>query len=215
MVLSIARFFRGVVVGAAVAAAAVAQAATLVSVFSGPQDGASDILRITDPVCCASGFALHDHVYLAPHLPDPARATVVFEFDVPVIVDSLTMIQHANGITKLEQLVGDSLAAMETTGTALSGVGDVTGSVVFAEGASDVFAWTTANAGRFHKFIVGKTSLADGYASYRWYLDVSPVPEAPSVAMLLAGLGLLAVCGARHQRSVRNASDSLSSSITT
>lgn len=189
---------RMVVVALFTLLASVAYAASIVSVTSG---AGGNIALLTESSCCISygDFGLHAHNYVAPNVPDPESNYVIFEFDTPVVVSGLTMIQHANGITILDHLVGNSVLVLANAGQAVSSFGDVTGSSIFTELAPDVFVVDPGGAGLFHKFIIAKTSLADGYASYRWNLDVAaPVPEPETYVMLFAGLGVIAAVTRRR-----------------
>lgn len=191
------------VAAAALAAASAVQAVSIVRLSSGPQDGNHDLDRLIEPSCCGYvDYGLHDHGYVADNVPDPSRGYVVFKFDAPVFVRGMAMIQHQNGLTLLEHLAGRNLDSLTSEGSSWGDRGDVTGSSVFDEFERDQFAFSGTEAGRFHKFIIRKTSLIDGYASYRWYLDFEaapPVPEPATSAMFVAGM--LAVLGlVRRQR---------------
>lgn len=178
------------------------QAASVISVVSGPQDSAHHLELISDPSCCQpaeAGFALHDHGYIASYIPDPSRAYVTFEFDSPVLVNGISMIQHHNGITKIEHYVGSYPTPLVTSGVAWSSFGDVTSpaaGTALPEMGADTFTFTgPSTGGNFHTFIIAKTSNPVGWASYRWYLDVQaiPVPELSTSSLLIAGLALLAL----------------------
>ncbi|MBL9175005.1 MAG: thrombospondin type 3 repeat-containing protein, partial [Verrucomicrobiales bacterium] len=112
-------------------------------------------------------LAIHDHQYVAPNVPDPARAVITYVFDEPVTVDQVEVMQHGNGITQFEGLVGNSLASLTSIGTVIGSHGDVTGTAVFTEGESDIFDFNNTTPGRVFRLVITKTSLEDGYASYR------------------------------------------------
>jgi hypothetical protein len=114
-------------------------------------------------------LTLHDHVYVAPQIPDPTRAVVTYQFDEPVVVDKIEVIQHTNGITQIEGFVGDALESLTSIGAVFGPSGDITGSFVFLEGQSYVFDFNSTQAGRFFQLVIRKTSLSDGYGSYRAY----------------------------------------------
>ena len=179
-----------------------ASAASLVQVQIGPQDGYHVPGTLTDPSCCTyPDFALHDHGYVAAHLPDPNRAWVAMTFDAPVVLSGLDVVQHANGITRIEHFVGADMSTLVSVGNAFGLRGDVTGDVVFAEYERDRFDWTSQSAGTMHYFVVTKTSNPAGWATYRWYPDfATPVPEPQTYALMVLGLALL---GARASRARR------------
>lgn len=190
-VLTFASNVKSTVAMACLVAASAAQAVSIVNISSGPQAGPHDLSVITTP-CCAgyADFALHDWSYVSPHVPDPSRGYVVFKFDAPVVVHGMTVIQHTNGLTRIEHLSGNSMDTLASEGSSWGNRGDVTGDAVFSEFEQDNFAFSGTQAGRLHKFVIEKTSLAWGYASYRWYLDfeAAPVPEPATWASLSAGL---------------------------
>lgn len=132
---------------------------------------------LVNPVPSASGWVLHDHQYIQDYVPDPTRAVVTFRFDEPVYVNSLTVIQHRNGLTKLEGFSGLDLATMTSVGNVFSERGDITGGDVFTEYEPSQFTFNRNMSGRYFQVIVRKTSLINGYASYRMYLDITPVSE--------------------------------------
>jgi hypothetical protein len=112
-------------------------------------------------------FSLHDHHYIGDYVPDPARAVVTYEFDRPVVVDQVEIVQHSNGITQIEGFVGNSLTALTSIGAVFGPSGDVMGSNVLPNGQPQVFEFNNTQAGRFFKFIIRKTSASNGYGSYR------------------------------------------------
>jgi hypothetical protein len=150
------------------------------------------------------GFALHMHVYIDDYVPDPSLAVVTYLFDVPTIVTGLEIIQHANGITRIEGYYGNSLDSLTSLGSVFGSCGDITGYAVMTEGQSDSFDFgNTTYAGTYFQFVVRKTPEAGGFANYNAYpLDVDgnhilgatvPVPLPP--AALLLGSGLLGLLG--------------------
>lgn len=156
-----------------------------------------------------SYFGLHSHLYDSPYVP--TNAVVSFSFSEPAIVDSLEIIQHGNGITRIEGFVGDSPATMTSIGNVFGTQGDVTGWMYFPEKFRDVFDFNNTTAGSYYKFVITKTSLDWGYSSYNITpLDSlnaafgpaltapSGVPE-PSTAVPIAGL-VLGVCFRRTRQ---------------
>ena len=77
-------------------------------------------------------FVIHDHQYVAPHIPDPARSVVTYRFHSPTVVAGLEFAQHMNGITAVEGFVSDDSETVVSMGTVFGPRGDVTGSSVFA-----------------------------------------------------------------------------------
>jgi hypothetical protein len=65
----------------------------------------------------SNDYSLHDHVYAAPHVPDPNRAVVTYEFSEPAVVDQIEIVQHTNGITQIEGLVGNSVGSLVSIGS--------------------------------------------------------------------------------------------------
>lgn len=145
------------------------------------------------------GFSLHDHVYQSPNIPDPLRAVITYEFDTPTIVSGINIIQHTNGISKVEGFYGNSLGSMTSLGSVFGPSGDITGSFQFVEEESQVFdLGNTTQAGTFFQFIVRKTTLDTGWATYRAFLldehgtqistVAAEVPEPGTFAMVFIGL---------------------------
>jgi hypothetical protein len=60
------------------------------------------------------------------------------------VVDQIEIIQHQNGITKIEAFVGDSVGSLTSIGSIFGPDGDVTGSSVFTETQSSVIVWIEA-----------------------------------------------------------------------
>ena len=78
-----------------------------------------------------SRFAMHDHHYVAPQVPDPNRACVTYTFDKPTEISEVKIIQHANGITKIEGFIGETADMLKC---------DAAGSLI-----SMGFAWSNVN----------------------------------------------------------------------
>ncbi len=165
---------------------------------------------ILNPTLNIDPFALHSHAYIRDNVPNPAVAIVTYTFDTPTVVDQLELRQHANGITKVEGLVGNSLSAMIPIGDIFSAKGDVTGSLAFSEWESTVFDFNNSTPGTYFQFIVTKTSLANGFANYRAYpsdasgnhylTTGSPVPEPSTYLAGLSALGMLGLLGGRNRK---------------
>jgi hypothetical protein len=131
-------------------------------------------------------FSLHDHIYAAPYVPDPARAVVTYRFDEPTIVDQVHMIQHANGIWKIDGYVGNSVGG-------LTSIGSTTVPQVTSEYQASTFDFDNALAGTYFRFIITGTDISNGYACYRAYPADSagrrfaPIPEPATLGLLLVG----------------------------
>ena len=144
---------------------------------------------LSDAAPVNPNFTLHDHVYASPHVPDPARAVVTYRFDGPTVVDQVHMIQHNNGIWKIDGYVGDSLAALALIGSA-------TVPQVTSEYESSTFDFDNTVAGTYFRFIITGTDASSGYACYRAYPADStgrrfdPIPEPGSLSLLALGVCL-------------------------
>ena len=164
-----------------------------------PEPAAVGIGRIVDPLF-NFGFSLHDHGYIAPHVPDPARSVVTYRFDSPAIVTGLELNVHANGISMIEALIGDSLGSLVSLGTFTGSLGAPLGSVAFTEHDVNTFSFANLTPGLYFQFIVKETPHSDGYANYH-AIPIQAVPE-PDTYALLAGLGLLGFAAWRKQAKV-------------
>ena len=180
---------------------------------SDPLDYSVGIGKILDPVIHLGpygpptwhgDYAVHSHTYVAPYVPDPAVAWVLYQYDVPVVVTRLNVIEHSNGVTQVEGFAGNSPGSLTSIGSVFGPLGDVTGNgepcfdgvlrsgCVFYEGQPYSFEFNnTSVAGTDFMFIARKTSLPDGFALYRGgpnfplesvVLPV-PVPEPASTAL--------------------------------
>ncbi|WP_338695202.1 hypothetical protein V5279_03725 [Bradyrhizobium sp. 26S5] len=124
-------------------------------------------------------FALHDHHYSSNNTPDASRANVTYQFTAATSVRDLLVIQHTNGITEIEGAVSDTGApgSWQSIGIAKSrlvtdpATGTTpTGANMFVEGSMDLFVFPNPPAAKLHlRITVHKTSLANGWASYRIY----------------------------------------------
>ncbi len=130
-----------------------------------PGLAAIGIGRIVDPAS-AFKFSMHDHGYLAPHVPDPLQSVVTYQFDTAAVVTGLELNVHANGISKVEALVGDTLGSLTSLGIFTGNLGAPWGSSMFSEHALNSFSWANTTAGLYFQFIVRETTLSDGYANY-------------------------------------------------
>ena len=138
-----------------------------------------------------SRFAMHDHHYVAPQVPDPNRACVTYTFDKPTEISEVKIIQHANGITKYRRIYRRKLRICLSVMLqvalfrwVLLGVMSMEmpmDLVKFQETSPDIFKFDHAATGKVFRFIIRKTSLANGYALYRAYpLNSLHEPYVPS-----------------------------------
>ncbi|HEX9047549.1 MAG TPA: hypothetical protein VF988_11025, partial [Verrucomicrobiae bacterium] len=124
--------------------------------------------HLIDPAPIVVGaFTLHDHVYTDSYVPDPTRAVVTYTFTNPVVVQDVDVIEHANGITRIEGFVGDSEDALVSIGAVFGPAGDTT--TPFSEGQAYTFHFTNNTAGKVFRFVIRKTVINNGYALYRAY----------------------------------------------
>ena len=128
-------------------------------------------------------FSLHDHFYVSSNVPDPTRAVVTFHFDISTIVKGVEVIQHQNGISKIEGFSGNALNTLASLGSVFGPSGDITGASLLTEWSSQTFDFgNTVTAGDFFQLVVRKTPLANGWASYRIFpLDVNGNRIAPAL----------------------------------
>jgi len=117
------------------------------------------------------GFTLQDDVYVTNNVPDPTRSVVTFQFDAPVTVSNVTLIQHSNGITRIEGFIGNDTNTLVSIGSVFGPRGDVVGTNQFVEGETNVFQFpnTKRQPATFFQLVIRKTSYASGYALYRAY----------------------------------------------
>ncbi|MBL9171998.1 MAG: thrombospondin type 3 repeat-containing protein [Verrucomicrobiales bacterium] len=124
-------------------------------------------LAVQSPSTPPEGFSLHDGGTYSNHVPNPRRAVITYCFDEPVTVDQVEIIQHANGITQVEGLVGNSLGSLTSIGTVFGTHGDATGNSILPEKESDVFHFNNGVPGTVFQLVIRKTSFDDSYATYR------------------------------------------------
>lgn len=136
---------------------------------SAPVDDTIGIGYIINPIEGNSQFTLHDHHYIAPNVPNPSHAVVTFEFTDPKIINTIDVVEHSNGVTRLHAYVGDSLSDMTDIGAVFGSLGDITGAWLMNEGQHNIFHFDNTLAGTFLQVVIEKTSLVDGYALYRMY----------------------------------------------
>ena len=116
-------------------------------------------------------FVAHDHMYLAPGVPDPRRATVTYHFDKPAKISEVLIIQHTNGIGQIEGFIGNDENNLQSIGRANSTLGAnlPLKENTFTEGYRDVFKFERIGEGRVFRIVITKTPLPNGYAVYRVY----------------------------------------------
>lgn len=143
--------------------------APLVSVPPYPFNVQLGVGHLVNPAFPGSSlqFVLHDHVYAAPNVPDPSRARVRFEFTTPVTVGALAVMQHLNGISKIEGFAGNAANSLTSVGNVFGTQGDVVGQSVFADFFVDTFTFSNPTAGTIFEIVIRKTSLSNGWANFR------------------------------------------------
>jgi hypothetical protein len=136
-----------------------------------PLNVGSGIGRLLDPAPGSyASFSMHDHVYTAPNVPDPTRAVVDYVFRWPVTVTGVEILQHTNGITKIECYAGFSAGSLASLGGAFFGpAGDITGYNIIPEFSTHLFQPPTTACGTHFRVVVRKTSHVDGWATYRLF----------------------------------------------
>jgi hypothetical protein len=138
---------------------------------------------------------LHSHKYDAPYVP-VSSAVVSFTFDAPTVVDQLELIQHFDGITRVEGFVGNELNSLLSIGNIFGPDGEVHGSAHFTAGQSYLFDFNNSIAGTIFQFRITQTSLVDGYALHRafprladgTYIAAVPEPTIPALVGVLSAI---------------------------
>ena len=149
---------------------------------------------------------LHSHVYASPYVP-VTSATVTYGFDSPTRVNGLEIVQHMNGVTRVEGFIGNSLSAMVSIGNVFGPNGDVRGAGVFTEGESTMFGFSNATAALYFQFRITQTSLDYAYAVHRAFPigqssqritgalsavpEIDPAGMGSVLALVTGALGLL------------------------
>ena len=128
--------------------------------------------------------------------PPADRAMITYEFDRPESVTELECLVHVNGIVRMEGFAGDSLDELVSIGEAT--VESAARDKPFPnERGAEIFKFPAdqVQAGRFFRFVVRETVLADGYANFQAFPRVAgnrrmdPTPElVPSVVRPLTPL---------------------------
>ena len=116
-------------------------------------------------------FVMHDHMYVAPGVPDPRRASITYRFDAPAKISEVLIVQHTNGIAQVEGFIGNDEKDLKSIGFANSTLGTnlPLRENTFAEGYRDVFKFERAGEGKVFRVVITKTPLPNGYAVYRVY----------------------------------------------
>lgn len=116
-------------------------------------------------------FVMHDHMYLAPGVPDPRRANITYRFSAPARISEVLIIQHENGIGQIEGFVGNDETDLQSIGRANSTLGaDLPlKEKMFEDGYRDVFKFPRSREGRMLRIVITRTPLPNGYALYRAY----------------------------------------------
>ena len=145
---------------------------------------------------------LHSHKYASPYVP-VFNSVETFTFNTPTVVDQLEILQHVNGVTRVEGFIGNEPNSLVSIGNIFGPDGDARGALHFLEGQSYLFDFNNSLAGTIFAFRITQTSLEDGYALHRAFplltdgTRISVVPEPVSSSLL--GLGV-ALCVFRRRR---------------
>lgn len=192
--------FRSIAVATCLFGASVAQAANIVSVTStAPKGNVNQLMTTWEPGPYIFGI-WNDFNYVGSNIPDPAYSTVTFKFDSAVVLTGLTVIQHENGVTLLENMGGESLNSLASNGQSLGTLGDIVGYSAIPNGYVDHFTFGPGAPGIFQTITVLKTNAPIAFASYRWYPEFAAVvPEPSRFGLLLVGaVSLLTVRRSRR-----------------
>lgn len=157
---------------------------------------------------------LHSHKYAEAHVP-VSNAVVTYTFDTPTAVDQMEIVQHENGITRIEGFVGNDLASMTSIGNIFGPLGDVRGSRLFQDGDTHVFHFTNTTPGTIFQFRITHTSLDNGYALFRAYPRDSAGKRIPSAECATVGIRLSEIEVFWQSRSNRQYTVEFKSQLTT
>jgi hypothetical protein len=153
---------------------------------------------------------LHSHKYQAAHIP-LTTATVTYTFDVPTGVAEVELLQHENGVIRIEGFAGNDLDSMVSLGNVYGSRGNIKGRSLFSEGETNVFRFDNKVSGRIFQFRITETSLADGYALHRAFpRDEHGNRIAPAMAPLTnirvseIEISWQSIQGARYRVEYRN-----------
>ncbi len=126
-------------------------------------------VRVAGVSAEASEFALHvTGGYVAPHVPNPATATITFEFDRPAGIRAVEIVEHSNGISEIEVRTANSLADLEHHSTSLGVFTGSLGAGPFPEFATNRFPILGGlTPRRYLRITVTRTALAQAFAAYR------------------------------------------------
>ncbi len=138
----------------------------------------------------ASAFVLHT---------PGGTATVTYHFDRPATVDQLEIIEHFNGVSKVEGFVGNDLGSLVSIGDIYSQAGDVNEPDGFTDNTPYVFDFNNTTPGTYFRFVTTEIVLqsSSAWAIYQAFprtadgtrIEGAIVPE-PRECALIAGLGL-------------------------
>ena len=134
-------------------------------------------------------FALHQNddiqpspLFVSPNVPNPDTVTVTYLFDQAAVISGVEIVQHLNGITKVEGLLGNSTNTLVSLGSVFGPSGDITDGtfVVPYDGTPQMFNFGNTNiSGTVFQVIIRKTSYPNAFAIHRMFpLDASAGPIA-------------------------------------
>jgi hypothetical protein len=153
--------------------------------------------------------SLYPGRYIAPYVPNPDLVTVTFEFDVPVVIRQVEIVQHVDGVSQIRAYAGNTPDTMQLLGTRSAippAIPHYTGGPPqFFPGQLCYFDLSTnVVAGKFFQFVVSQTTNASRFAIYRAFIYgeageiVGEIPEPACLVLLAAG-----ACGLLRKRSRR------------
>jgi hypothetical protein len=156
-----------------------------------PDLGIGVIINPSLPSSSSANYALHQNdalfpsapSYIAANVPNAASATVSYVFSEPAIVSGVRIVQHLNGITRVQGALGNSSGTPTNLGNVFGPSGDITNNgqsnfVVANDGDSQDFLFgNTTVAGTHFDLTITKTVYASAFAAFRIIpLDENGVP---------------------------------------
>ena len=150
-------------------------------------------------------FALHQNddiqpspLYVASHIPNPESVTITYNFDHPQTIRGVEIIQHGDGVTRVEGFLGSCTNSLVSLGSVFGPAGDVTSGTVGSNGVSQIFDFGNTNvAGAVFQLVIRKTSYPAGFALHRAYpltVNSNRVPIASGLPKLTIQFSQVQIC---------------------